>query len=102
MAKELTSGLRRLFWNAQVSEAVEDRVAEFSAPQLAAICSAFVGLRRGQGHSALLDAIVRQVLRSFKARRIFYSSASMAPVARQGLRLHADNDQPAPALFCGT
>ena len=53
----------------QVSEAVQHRVREFSAPQLAAICGAYVGLgQRGYGHSALLDAIVGQVLRSFKVR----------------------------------
>ena len=48
---------------------VQDNVASFSAPQLAAMCGAYVQLcRHSYNDSHLFDAIVEQVLRSFKVR----------------------------------
>ena len=46
---------------------VQDNVASFSAPQLAAMCGAYVQLcRHSYNDSQLFDVIVEQVLRSFK------------------------------------
>lgn len=46
---------------------VQDEVASFSAPQLAAMCKAYVQLcRHSYNDSLLFDAIVEQILRSFK------------------------------------
>ena len=51
----------------QVSDMVQDDVASFSAPQLAAMCGAYVQLcRHSYNDSLLFDAIVEQILRSFK------------------------------------
>lgn len=51
----------------QVSDIVADSVQHYRAPQLATICGAYVQLEhRGSGYNQLLDAIVGQVLRSFK------------------------------------
>lgn len=51
----------------QVSDMVQDSVGSFSAPQLAAMCGAYVQLcRHSYNDSQLFDAIVEQVLRSFK------------------------------------
>ena len=51
----------------QVSDMVQDNVASFSAPQLAAMCGAYVQLcRHSYNDSQLFDVIVEQVLRSFK------------------------------------
>ncbi|CAL5221212.1 g3361 [Coccomyxa viridis] len=50
-----------------VSDMVQDNVASFTAPQLAAMCGAYVQLcRHSYNDSQLFDAIVEQVLRSFK------------------------------------
>ena len=71
---------------------MQDRVREFSAPQLAAICGGYVNLgRRGHGHSQLLDAIVGQVLRSFKAGFLY----SPAPRPSLLLQRHALDILPA-------
>ena len=49
---------------------VQDSVASFSAPQLAAMCGAYVQLcRHSYNDSLLFDAIVEQILRSFKVPR---------------------------------
>ena len=46
---------------------VQDNVGSFTAPQLAAMCGAYVQLcRHSHNDSQLFDAIVEQVLRSFK------------------------------------
>ena len=51
----------------QVSDTVQENVASFSAPQLAAMCGAYVQLcRHSHNDSQLFDVIVEQVLRSFK------------------------------------
>ncbi len=49
---------------------VQDNVASFTAPQLAAMCGAYVQLcRHSYNDSQLFDVIVEQVLRSFKVWR---------------------------------
>lgn len=49
---------------------VQDNVGSFTAPQLAAMCGAYVQLcRLSYNDSQLFDAIVEQVLRSFKVGR---------------------------------
>lgn len=63
------SELSRLPDLVQVSDMVQDNVASFTAPQLAAMCGAYVQLcRHSYNDSQLFDAIVEQVLRSFKVR----------------------------------
>lgn len=53
----------------QVSDIVADNVKQYTAPQLATIAGAYMQLdHKGYGYTLLLDAIVCQVLRSFKVQ----------------------------------
>jgi hypothetical protein len=61
----------------QVSDMVQDNVRSFTAPQLAAMCGAYVQLcRHSYNDSQLFDAIVEQVLRSFKVSHRLASPSS--------------------------
>jgi hypothetical protein len=54
----------------QISDNVRDDVQQYTAPQLARIAGAYTQLNhKGYGYTMLLDAIVSQVLRSFKVRK---------------------------------
>ena len=73
----------------QVSDMVQDDVASFSAPQLAAMCGAYVQLcRHSYNDSLLFDAIVEQILRSFKVSINFMHALQASHMSQDSCSIH--------------